>query len=166
MSELFTEFMTRDFYLFFAILFLIALVVYLVVPLRHAPIYGLVINGVPAGIRVLVARTFAARSTGLLNHLSLPSNEGLVFERVHKLHTFGMKFEIDIVFVSKRGEVIQVASRIGPKKKIRAPGGTHYAVELCGGRSEELALKVGDLVKLEKIKPAKTRSLGKTPAIP
>ena len=42
------------------------------------------------------------RRTGLLKHASFPEGEGLLIAPCECIHTFGMKFPIDVVFLSRK----------------------------------------------------------------
>ena len=50
-----------------------------------------------------IADTSAKRRTGLLKHKSLEPGDGLWIAPCEGVHTFGMKFPIDVVFLSRKG---------------------------------------------------------------
>jgi hypothetical protein len=57
---------------------------------------------------------FVTRSTGLLNHISLPENDGILFTRTHILHTFGMRFPILVLGFNKRLQPVFPAKLVEP----------------------------------------------------
>jgi uncharacterized membrane protein (UPF0127 family) len=61
-------------------------------------------------IECAVATNFVERAVGLLGRSSLDPNSGLIIEPCKQVHTFFMRFPIDVVFLSKENEVLGVES--------------------------------------------------------
>lgn len=61
-----------------------------------------------------VADTSQKRRTGLLKHKSLPQGEGLWITPCEGIHTWFMKFAIDIVFLDRNRKVLKARSGMGP----------------------------------------------------
>ena len=57
-----------------------------------------------------IADTLEARRVGLLNRDSLDPGEGLYIRPASRIHTIGMKFPIDVIFISRAGHVIRCFS--------------------------------------------------------
>jgi uncharacterized membrane protein (UPF0127 family) len=55
-----------------------------------------------------------SRNDGLLGREGLPSGTALVLAPCQAVHTWFMRFPIDIVFVSKAGRVLKVKRAVGP----------------------------------------------------
>jgi len=49
----------------------------------------------------------AARRTGLLRHGGLPEGSAMIIAPSNAIHTFFMKFPIDVLFVAKDGRVVK-----------------------------------------------------------
>ncbi|WP_285616620.1 DUF192 domain-containing protein [Kineosporia sp. NBRC 101677] len=64
------------------------------------------VDGVPVA-QVEVAVSYAARSKGLLGRDGIAT--GLVLRPGSSVHTFGMRFAIDVVYVRRDGRVLAVA---------------------------------------------------------
>src|SRR5918993_3983765 len=64
--------------------------------------------------RVAVAATRATRRTGLLHHTSLPDGEGLWIVPSRGVHTFGMKFAIDVIALDDRGVIVDRVTHMKP----------------------------------------------------
>lgn len=80
------------------------------------------------------ASSIAARTKGLLGHRSFPPDLGaLIFPRTKQVHTFGMRFEIDVVFCSAEWEVLHVVVRMKPGRISRVSLRARYAIELPPG---------------------------------
>lgn len=63
---------------------------------------------------VEVAKTFAERSKGLLGRKGLDSTHCLWIHRCGSVHTFFMKFAIDVLYVNQNLQVTQVHRDIKP----------------------------------------------------
>lgn len=96
-----------------------------------------------------MATTSAARRTGLLKHTGLPPGEGLWIAPCEAVHTFGMKFTIDVLYLSKTKRVVKVRERM-VKRRISACLWAHSVLELPEGMAAETGTKVGDQLEFEK----------------
>jgi uncharacterized membrane protein (UPF0127 family) len=97
--------------------------------------------------RCLVADSPWARMRGLLGRRGLESGEGLLLRPAGSVHTFFMRFSIDVVFLSRDGEVLKVASALPPWRTAgarRAKG----ALELAAGEAEHRGIRVGTRLDL------------------
>jgi uncharacterized membrane protein (UPF0127 family) len=97
--------------------------------------------------RCLVAETPFARMRGLLGRRGLESGEGLLLRPASSVHTFCMRFAIDVVFLGRDGEVLKVAQRVAPWRTAAARG-SKAVVELPAGEAGRRGLRVGDRVDL------------------
>jgi uncharacterized protein len=89
---------------------------------------------VASGLVLLVARARRARLLGLALKWRAPPGTGLLIPRCRCVHTFGMLFRLDVVFLDARGEVIRVAPNIGPGRVIFEPRAS-AVIETEAGRS-------------------------------
>ena len=65
-------------------------------------------------MRARVLTGFFERMRGLLGRDSLPEGEVYVFPRCNAVHTLGMRFAIDIVFLDAEGCVLSVRENVPP----------------------------------------------------
>ena len=63
---------------------------------------------------IRMADTFIKRLKGLLFEESLEEEQGLLITPCNQVHTLGMKFPIDVVYLTKEGEVIHTQSAVAP----------------------------------------------------
>jgi uncharacterized membrane protein (UPF0127 family) len=73
---------------------------------------------VPSG-RVIVERLEVARSiwrqaVGLIGRRELNADEGLWLEPCDSIHTFGMRFAIDVLFLDRSGALLRAVSDLRP----------------------------------------------------
>ncbi|MDI6858753.1 MAG: DUF192 domain-containing protein [Dehalococcoidia bacterium] len=80
-----------------------------------------------------LADRFLSRMIGLLGRGSLPEGDGLVIAPGSSIHTFFMRFPIDVVFVSREGVVLKTAENVKPWRLAFSPRGTRYTIELPVG---------------------------------
>ena len=99
--------------------------------------------------RAGIADTSATRRTGLLKHTGLAEGEGLWIVPCEGIHTFAMKFPIDVVFLSKKHLVLKVRKNMG-KRRIALSLMAHSVLELPVGIIEKSGTAKGDQLELEK----------------
>ena len=99
--------------------------------------------------RANVADTSAKRRTGLLKHTGLAPGEGLWIVPCESVHTFFMKFRIDVLFLNKKRKVLKIRPSM---KKWRIAGSllAHSVLELPAGTAERTGTRKGDQLQLEK----------------
>ncbi len=93
---------------------------------------------------VNVAASFIDRLTGLLRYRSLDEDSGIWLLPCKSVHTIGMDFVIDVVFLDKTLVVRKIASNLRPGRVCLAPRSTHSVLELAGGRAASTGLGVGN----------------------
>lgn len=89
------------------------------------------------GLVVLTARGFRARLLGLAFLRALPPGHALLIPRCRSVHTFGMRFALDLVWLGARGEVIRVQEAVPPWRFAHSPG-ADAVLELRAGEAAEL----------------------------
>lgn len=98
----------------------------------------------------LVANTSATRRTGLLKHQSLPPGEGLWIAPCEAVHTFGMKFDIDVLYLNKNKKVVKIRAAM-PKSRMSFCLTAHSVLELPSGMARQTSTEVGDQLEFEKL---------------
>ena len=101
------------------------------------------------GDRVGIADTSAKRRTGLLKHTGLEAGEGLWIAPTEAVHTFGMKFPIDVVFLDKKRKVLKIRSEM-PRSRMALCLRAQSVLELPSGRAAAMQTMVGDQLEFEK----------------
>ena len=103
-------------------------------------------DGVVVCEECLVAATPFTRMRGLLGKSSLPSGQGILLRPAASVHTFFMRFSIDVVFLDDELRVVAIAADLRPW---RAAGkrGARAVVELPAGECERRGLAVGDQLR-------------------
>lgn len=95
---------------------------------------------------VSFARSPAERTRGLLGR-RLAEGEALVIEPAAQIHTFGMRYRIDVVFCDRGLKIVHIARNVPPWRITRWVRGARLAIELPGGALPN-SLSVGDLLEI------------------
>ena len=91
--------------------------------------------------RVVAAVDSASRKKGLLGRTGL-DDEALVIAPCNAVHTFFMKFAIDVVFTDRDGRVVRVVPAVSPWRITGAWGG-FATIELAAGTAARTGILVG-----------------------
>ena len=91
------------------------------------------------------ARTFVERARGLL--ASAPGRV-LVLERARQVHTFGMRYELDVIFCDASWNVLHVVRDMKPGRVTRWVRRARVAIELPS-RARLVDVTPGDALRLE-----------------
>jgi uncharacterized membrane protein (UPF0127 family) len=98
------------------------------------------------GTRIEVADTYQTRTTGLLNRSRIESGEGLWIKPAFSIHTFGMKFPIDVIFLDAYGKVIGLSPELPPGRTVRNAAASSV-LEVPAGTIAATGTRVGDELK-------------------
>ena len=99
--------------------------------------------------RADIADTSAKRRTGLLKHTSLEPGEGLWIAPCEGVHTFGMKFPIDVIFLSRKRKILKIRPNM-VRARMALSLRAHSVLELPAGTLEKTGTEVGDQLEFEK----------------
>lgn len=97
-----------------------------------------------------VADTSEKRRVGLLRHERLAPGEGLWIKPCESVHTFFMKFAIDLVYIDKKLKVRKVRKAV-PPWRLSACLTAHSILELPAGTIEQTGTQAGDELSIEKV---------------
>lgn len=93
-----------------------------------------------------IADGFFSRFAGLQFRGRLPAGKGLILVPCASIHTCFMRFDLDLVLVNRRGEVLQVSRGVRPWRALVAPSQTHAVIEVTSGALPDV--KAGDRLVL------------------
>lgn len=107
-------------------------------------------NGLTVATSVRRADTFRSRLVGLLGRASLGEGEGLWIEPCDSIHTFFMRFSIDVAFVDRRGTVLRRLDAVPPWRATRLHPRAAACVELAAGTLAKAGVEPGHRLALER----------------
>lgn len=96
--------------------------------------------------RMEVAATQARRSKGLLGRSHLAEGEGLWIVPCESVHTIGMQFAIDLVYLDRQRRVRKVRSAV-PPWRLSACLSAHSVLELPAGTIRASLTQKGDVLE-------------------
>ena len=98
------------------------------------------------------AATPAARLLGLAFLDDLPYDHALLIPHCRSVHTFGMRFPLDVVFVDERGGVLRASFGV-PRRRVL----------FCRGAFAVLEANPGEAVLFTPLSPPAARGAGSAP---
>ena len=98
--------------------------------------------------RAQIADTSKTRKTGLLKHQRLERGEGLWITPCEGVHTVGMKFPIDVLFLDKKRKVVKIRAAM-PRWRLAACLWAHSVLELPSGTAAATKTTAGDQLEFE-----------------
>jgi len=109
-------------------------------------------RGTMLASRLEAAHTGPSRRKGLLGRKGLQAGEGLWIAPCESVHTFFMKFPIDLVYLDRKLQVKKVRDSVGPwrisacfaaRSVLELPAGTVRATQTARGDTVEFAAADG-----------------------
>jgi uncharacterized membrane protein (UPF0127 family) len=83
--------------------------------------------------RLIRPRGFLRHHLGLLLHPPLEPGEALWLDPCGSVHTWGMRYAIDLLFLDPTGHVLKRALDVKPWRVVGAPRGCRSVIELRAG---------------------------------
>src|SRR5437763_15675592 len=106
-------------------------------------------RGTTLADRAGIANTSTTRNRGLLKHTGLEPGEGLWIVPTQSVHSFGMKFTIDVLYLNKKKQVLKLRPQM-VKSRISLCLMAHSVVELPAGTIQSTGTQKGDQLELER----------------
>src|ERR1041385_2672716 len=94
--------------------------------------------------KIRKADTFLTRLFGLLRRQRLAPEEALWLVPGKAVHTVGMKFPIDVIFIDRHKKVVGLVAGMAPNRATRVYLGAHSILELPLGTIAKSCTEAGD----------------------
>lgn len=94
---------------------------------------------------ILRAFDSGSRKTGLLKHIAMPQGTAMIIAPSNAIHTFWMKFPIDVAFVKRDGTIVKTIEALRTWRVAGALRG-FAVVELGAGVLEKTGTRPGDVL--------------------
>ena len=111
-------------------------------PRRHATL----------ATRLRIAGTSAERRRGLLDGKSLQKDEGLWIAPCEAIHTIGMRWPIDVIFIDRRYRVRKIAANLAPWRMTLC-WSAFSVLELPAGAAASSETQIGDFLTFHPTSP-------------
>lgn len=89
----------------------------------------------------------ASRKRGLLQHDALAPSTALIIAPCGAIHTFGMRFAIDVIFAARDGRVMKIVPALAPRR-IAVALKAFATVEMAAGEAARHGVGVDDYLEL------------------
>jgi len=99
---------------------------------------------------LMTAFDSASRRKGLLGRSSLPENSALFIAPSNGIHTFFMRFPIDVAFVARDGRVVKVCAAL-PAWRMALALRAYAVIELPAGALASSDTLPGDLLAIRAV---------------
>jgi len=96
----------------------------------------------------VIADTLSGRIKGLIGRKKLKGGEALVIKPCNSVHTFFMRFPIDLLFVDRQDRIVKIVQAIPPFRLSSISLGASYVIELPAGTINSSQTKVGDQISI------------------
>lgn len=96
--------------------------------------------------KIECADTSLTRLVGLLGRSALNAGEGLWIHPSSGVHTFGMRFAIDVVGLDRNMRVIKLWRRVQPHRMTSVSTRIRSVLELAAGEIDARSLKIGQML--------------------
>ena len=94
-----------------------------------------------------IANNLITRIIGLLYRSNLNKGEGLLITPCNGIHSFGMRFNFDAVFLDKNNKVQHLIKNMSPWRTSPIIKSAHSTLELPSGIIDEAEIKTGDILQ-------------------
>lgn len=106
------------------------------------------VRGRDIGVDVSITETAQERMRGLLGHDALASDQALLLRRCGSIHTFGMRFAIDVLFLDRQLRVLAIRHDV-PRRRMRFSLRAAHTLEMAACAARLHGLAVGDSLVFE-----------------
>ena len=102
--------------------------------------------------RARVAESFVRRGWGLLGRRNLPSGDGLILTKTNSIHSIGMRFPFDAIYLDDNGSACRLLQSFRPHRLGPLVWGARHVVELPAGTLAMTATCLGDEIYFEPLR--------------
>lgn len=93
-------------------------------------------------LELMVATSALERMRGLLGQTALGSRQGMLLPRCGMIHTFGMAYPIDVVYLDRRNRVLKVSPALAPRR-MDGHWRARTVLELAAGTAQACGIRPG-----------------------
>ncbi len=94
--------------------------------------------------KVFISQTFFSRAKGLIGKKQMENNEAMWIKPCNGVHTYFMKFSLDVLFLDKNMQVCAIEKKVKPFRFSKIYFKAKSVLEINSGLSDEKQIKIGD----------------------
>ncbi|MDD5748350.1 MAG: DUF192 domain-containing protein [Actinomycetota bacterium] len=118
------------------------------VSIRDALLVENISNGEIIARKTRIATKTKERMRGLIGRESLAGGEAMLFPGCSQIHTFFMRFPIDVIFVGKDGLILKSYRELAPWRVTTISTQSAFALEMPPGTLQSSRTNEGDSIRL------------------
>lgn len=99
---------------------------------------------------LVLANTATKRFLGLMGRKALAPNEALWLRPCSSIHTFWMRFAIDVIYVNRQLQIVKLIENVRPFRLTLPVKHTASVIEMSVNSISQHNLQVGDVLRVEK----------------
>jgi uncharacterized membrane protein (UPF0127 family) len=96
---------------------------------------GLPVAELGGGLLLIEAQTHRSRRRGLSRLDALSPRHALHIPQTPSVHTFGMRFALDLIWLAKNGRLVRIDRAVAPRR-MRLCAGARSVVETVAGQAD------------------------------
>ncbi len=103
---------------------------------------GIFSGGVPGDdieLSVFSTEKFFERTCGLLTLPKLHKGQALLLNNCRSIHTFGMRYMLDIIYINRANEIVKIVEKMSPYQ-ISGCSAACHTLEMLGGEVSRLCI--------------------------
>jgi uncharacterized protein len=98
-------------------------------------------------LTIEITRGFLKRGKGLLGRTELEPRRGLLIPNCSSVHTFGMRFSLDLVFLSQDHRVVSIRESLKPWRAA-IQWDAKMVLEMAAGEVQREGIRVGQVLRI------------------
>jgi len=98
---------------------------------------------------ISLSSSFFKRLKGLLGCRSIAKNQAMILRPANSVHSFFMRFPIDVLFVDRKNLVVKAVSNMQPFKATGIYFKSSFVIELYAGILQETQTTEGDYLQIQ-----------------
>lgn len=102
-------------------------------------------------LNCLIAKTFWRRFCGLMGRKSIEPYEGMLFPHCRSIHTFFMRFSLDVVLLDRDAVVVDVIESFSPWRLLWPRSHVRHVLEMSAHCAKKHGIVQGTKMKIEGI---------------
>lgn len=96
----------------------------------------------PRALTLMVSESAPERMRGLLGRPMLGPAQGMLLDSCRLIHTFGMRYRLDLVYLNRQGLVLKVTEALAARR-IDGHWRAHSVLEMAGGEARRCGIAAG-----------------------
>jgi uncharacterized membrane protein (UPF0127 family) len=100
---------------------------------------------------LIISESILSRMVGLLGRSGLKQGSAMLLKPCGSIHTVGMKFSLDLIFLDKDNCIVRTVCGVAPNRFVLGGFGAKSVVEVESGWLDVCGLRTGDKCLIRKI---------------